>query len=298
MMHIPMSSDLLAWIDAWQSLTVLVIGDAILDSYLNGSTERLCRDAPAPVVAIHQRQDVPGGAANTAANVASLDGKVSLLSVIGSDREGERLRFALEQRGVSTVDLLTHKDRETLAKQRVVAGAQILVRLDQGSTEPISPELEQQLINRLTERFPSTDAVIVSDYGYGILTSRLIETLAELQLRYPRTLVVDARQLMNYRKVGATAVKPNYDEAIQLLGLPKQHHERAEQVASHGQVLLTLTGATIAAVTLDTEGAILFEAETTVRTYARPAPSNQTNCGGDCCNGNRHRRSTARNYNL
>ncbi len=273
--------DLLTWVDAWQSLTVLVIGDAILDSYLNGSAERLCRDAPAPVVAIHQRHDVPGGAANTAANVASLGGKASLLSVIGSDREGERLRFALEQRGVSTVDLLTHKSRETLAKQRVVADSQILVRLDQGSTEAVSSELEQQLIERLMERFPRSNAVIISDYGYGILTPRFIETLTTLQTRHPRTLVIDARQLMDYRAVGATAVKPNYDETIQLLGLSKQLDKRADQIAPYGQTLLTLTGAAIAAITLDTEGALVFEAETMTRTYARPVPSNQTSGAGD-----------------
>lgn len=275
------TSDLLNWIDAWQSSTVLVIGDAILDSYLNGRAERLCRDAPAPVVAVHQRQDIPGGAANTATNVASLGGKASLLSVIGSDREGERLRFVLEQRGVATVDLLTHRSRETLVKQRVVADSQILVRLDQGSTEAISPELEQQLIDRLMKRFPDSDAVIVSDYSYGILTPRVIETLTDLQARHPRTLVVDARHLKPYRAVGATAVKPNYDETIQLLGLPKQINGRVDQIAPHGQTLLNLTGARIVAVTLDTEGALIFESQTVTHTPARPAPSNQTSGAGD-----------------
>ncbi|MBD3881488.1 D-glycero-beta-D-manno-heptose 1-phosphate adenylyltransferase [Phormidium tenue FACHB-886] len=277
-----MSSDLLYWIDAWKSLNILVIGDAILDSYLSGSADRLCREAPAPVVAISQRQDVPGGAANTAANVASLGGKPSLFSVIGADPEGDRLRFGLEQRGVSTAPMLASSSRETLAKQRVVAGSQVLVRLDQGSTSAIAPDLEQQLIDRLTAQYRLCDGVIISDYDYGILTPRLIQTLAALQAQHPRPLVIDSRHLERYQTVGATAVKPNYDETTQLLGLPKQLHERADQIAPHGAALLNLTGAAIVAVTLDTEGAIVFESEQPpFRTYAQPAPSNQTSGAGD-----------------
>ena len=254
----------------------------MLDCYLNGDADRLCREAPAPVVAVHQRQDVPGGAANTAANVASLGAKVRFLSVIGNDLEGERLQQVLQQRGISTVDLLQSSERGTLAKQRVVAGSQILVRLDQGSTEAIVPPIEQQLIHQLIEQFSQCDAIIVSDYGYGVITPYVIQALAELQTQLPRTLVIDSRRLSDYCTVGATAVKPNYEEAIQLLGLPKQVDDRAEQITPYGQHLLHLTGATIVATTLDTEGAILFEAgQTPHRTYTRPVPQNQTSGAGD-----------------
>jgi D-beta-D-heptose 7-phosphate kinase / D-beta-D-heptose 1-phosphate adenosyltransferase len=277
-----MTSDLLQRIDSWTSLTVLVIGDAILDSYLNGSTDRLCREAPAPVVAVHQQLDVPGGAANTATNLASLGSRVVFLSVIGADREGERLRYALEQRGVSSAWVISSEQRKTLAKQRVLAGSQILVRLDQGNTEEISSAMEQQLIDRLTIQFPESDAVVISDYNYGVLTPRLLHTLKSLQAQFPRTLVIDSRQLSIYHPVGATAVKPNYDEAIHLLGLPKQQRDRAEQIALYGDRLLHLTGASIVAVTLDVEGAIVFEqGKPPIRTYARPAPQNQTSGAGD-----------------
>lgn len=277
-----MSSDLLDLIDIWQSLTVLVIGDAMLDGYLSGDADRLCREAPAPVVAVHKRQDVPGGAANTAANVAGLGAKVRFLSVIGNDLEGDRLQRALQQRGISAADLVISSDRDTLAKQRILAGSQILVRLDQGSTEAIAPDTEQQLIHRLVTQFSDCDAVIVSDYGYGILTPRLVQTLAVLQARSPRTLVIDSRRLRNYCQVKATAVKPNYEEAIQLLGLSKQIDNRAEQITPCGQHLLDLTGARIVATTLDTEGAIVFESgQVPLRTYTRPVPHNQTSGAGD-----------------
>lgn len=277
-----MSLDLLHLIDTWNSLTVLVLGDAMLDAYLNGHADRLCRDAPAPVVALDQQQDVPGGAANTATNLVSLGGRSVFLSVIGADREGDRLQQALSQHGVATADLIRSSQRSTLAKQRIMAGSQILARLDQGSVEAIDLDLEQQVIDRLIEQFPQCDAVIVSDYHYGILTPRIIRILAELQAKYPRVVAIDSRRLEAYSKVGATVVKPNYEEAIQLLGLPKQTENRADQIEPYGDRLLSLTGATIVAVTLDTEGSIVFEqGQTPFRTYARPMPHNQTSGAGD-----------------
>jgi D-beta-D-heptose 7-phosphate kinase / D-beta-D-heptose 1-phosphate adenosyltransferase len=277
-----MPSDLLTLIDSWKSLTVLVIGDAMLDCYLTGSADRLCREAPVPVVAVQQQHDIPGGAANTAVNLSQLGGRVRLLSVIGADGEGDRLRSALEQRGLSTADLVIAPDRRTLAKQRVLSGSQVLVRLDQGSTEPIAPSLEHALIEQLMAQFPRCDAVVVSDYGYGVLTPRLIQALAELQTHCPRTLVIDSRHLEHYRLLGATAGKPNYEEAVQLLGLPKQPTDRAEQIVPHRDRLLELTGATVVAVTLDVEGAIVFEAnQPPLRVGARPMPQNQTSGAGD-----------------
>lgn len=277
-----MSSDLLHLIDSWKSLSVLVIGDAILDGYLSGSSDRLCREAPVPVVAINHHCDVPGGAANTAANITSLGGRTVFLSVISSDPEGDRLQHTLIQHGIPTDHLVISSTRKTLAKQRVLAGSQIIVRLDQGSTEAIDAKTEHHLIHHLIEQFPICDAVVVSDYHYGVITPRVIQTLVKLQKECPRVLVVDSRRLHAYQKIHATAVKPNYEEAIHLLGLTKQLKNRAEQIEPHGDRLLELTGAAIVAVTLDTEGAIVFEqGQVPLRTYTRPAPQNQTSGAGD-----------------
>jgi D-beta-D-heptose 7-phosphate kinase/D-beta-D-heptose 1-phosphate adenosyltransferase len=275
-------TDLLQLTEIWKSLTVLILGDAMLDGYLIGQAHRLCREAPAPVVAVQQRQYVPGGAANTAANLASLGAEAVLLAVIGTDQEGEQLRQVLQQQGISTAAIISSPSRQTLAKQRVIADSQILARLDQGSSDAMPVDLEQQLIQRLREQFHRCDAVIVSDYGYGVLTPQIIQTLADLQAQQPRTLVIDSRRLTDYRDVGATAVKPNYEESLQLLGLPRQTSARAAQIAEYSQTLLDLTGAALVAVTLDSEGAILFERhQSPVHTAAHPAPPNQTSGAGD-----------------
>lgn len=269
-------------IEYWRSLKVLIIGEAMLDCYLNGHADRLCQEAPVPVVAVTERQDFPGGAANVAANVTSLGAAAWLLSVIGQDEEGDRLKTALQERGTSTQHLLTTKERSTLAKQRVIADSHLLVRFDLGSTEPLPSELEDQLIDQLQWLFPPCDAVIISDYHYGILTPRIIESLVTLQRQFSRIVVVDSKQLQAYRRLAATAVKPNYREAIQLLGLPKQTDHRAQQMIPHGPQLLDLTGAAIAIVTLDTEGALIFQQnQPPLHIPAQPAPAHHTSGAGD-----------------
>lgn len=268
--------------DNWKQCTVLVLGEAMLDCYLKGSADRLSQEAPVPVVTINQRQDFPGGAANTAANVTSLGANTLLLSVVGKDVEGDRLRRILVDRGLSTEHLLSSSHRATLAKQRVVASDQLVVRFDHGSTQALHAEMEQRVIDRLVEQFPQCDAVLISDYGYGILTPRIIQTLVRLQAEFSRTLVVDAKQLEQYREAGVTAVKPNYGEAIQLLGLSKQATGRAEQLSLCGDRLLNVTGAAIVAVTLDCEGAIVFErGQAPYHTTADPMPSHYTSGAGD-----------------
>src|SRR5512142_515593 len=236
-------------VDDFEKLTVLVVGEAILDSYLDGTAQRLSREAPVPIVTVSNRTDAPGGAANTAANVRSLGGRVMFLSLVGADPEGALLRRALEACDVSTDYLLTDPNRRTLAKHRVMAASQMLVRFDQGDTTPIARSSEEKLIARLGALFSRCDAVIISDYGYGLFTSGIINRLAALQARNPRVIVADSRRLAAYRQVSLTAVKPNYQEAMNLLG-PRAVQPvagRAEGIAAHGQRLLEMTNAQIVA---------------------------------------------------
>ncbi|MBX6312692.1 MAG: D-glycero-beta-D-manno-heptose 1-phosphate adenylyltransferase [Isosphaeraceae bacterium] len=279
-----MSSSLSPLIDAFADLDVLVLGDAILDSYLEGTPGRLCREAPVPIVDLTGRRDAPGGAANTAVNARALGARVRFLSLIGDDAEGEILQRVLRERGIDAEDLLVGPARRTLAKHRVVAASQLLVRFDQGTKGVIPEEFEEELIGRLSELFPLCDAVIISDYGYGVLSPRVIAALADLQAETPRILVADSKDLIAYRHVGLTAVKPNYGEALQLLdaGEPQDGRARAEAIAARGACILERTGARIAAVTLDTEGALIFERDRPpYRTYARPTPHSRAAGAGD-----------------
>ena len=271
-------------VDAFAGLHVVVIGEAILDAYLEGTTGRLCREAPVPIVEVVGRREAPGGAANAAVNARALGARVSLLSAVGGDPEGARLLALLADRGVETAGVTIDPDRRTLAKQRVVAGGQLLVRFDQGSTGPVGSSTERAIIDGLSGRFAGADAVIVSDYGYGILTPRVIAALARLRRDRSGVVVVDAKNLPAYRDLAPTAIKPNYDEAAALLGLePREGHgARAEAIASRGGAILERTGARIAAVTLDAEGAVVLERDRPpYRTYARPTDHSRASGAGD-----------------
>lgn len=275
--------DTLEVVAGFSRLHVLVIGDAMLDSYLLGRSTRLSREAPAPIVDITSRVDAGGGAANTAANVSALGATTTLLTVLGDDEDGDRLISCLARDGVRTDQAIRIRGRSTLAKQRVVAEPQLIVRFDQGTTQPVEGADEAELIARLRRLFLASDAVVVSDYGYGVLTPRVVAALAELQRSAPRTVVVDAKDLPKYRDVNPTMVKPNFDEALVLLGLSRTAEaDRARLVIEHAPVFFERTGACRVAVTLDSDGALLLEPDGTwYRTYAAAAPHARAAGAGD-----------------
>ncbi|HEU4684771.1 MAG TPA: D-glycero-beta-D-manno-heptose 1-phosphate adenylyltransferase [Nitrospira sp.] len=282
--QVVMETDLANLLDRLSGIRILVVGDAILDRYLAGSTSRLCREAPVPVVGVTMRQQAPGGAGNAAANASALGGQVTFLSLVGRDPEGRDLCRLLQDRGVSVEPVAACRRRRTLTKSRVNADGQMLLRFDEGSAADASPDEERRLRRALTALMPGQDAVIVSDYGYGTVSPSVIDAITELQTSRPRILVVDSRhQLTRFRSAKVTAVKPNYAEAAALLdGAMDVRQSRPELLARSGRRILEMTGAQVAAVTLDQEGALIFEREgPPYRTYARPARHAKTTGAGD-----------------
>jgi len=271
-------------VDQFGSRRVLVLGDAMLDSYVVGTSTRLCQEAPVPVVAVSERLDCPGGAANTAVNLAALGCQVELMSVVGADQDGDRLCSLLRQLGVGTRLLTVSESRRTLSKQRIVNGDRLLARIDQGDTEPIPRHVERRLLAQLNEAFVRADAVVISDYAYGVLTSGMIGRLRTLQQRFQHLIAVDARDLTRYRSVGVTVVKPNFDEALRLVGRQSETVPGARVALAPmlGEAVLDLTGSRIAALTLDADGAVVMErGQHPVRTYASPVDQSSTAGAGD-----------------
>jgi D-beta-D-heptose 7-phosphate kinase/D-beta-D-heptose 1-phosphate adenosyltransferase len=270
-------------VDSFADLEVVVLGDAMLDTYLEGTSSRLCQEGPVPVVDVEQRRDLPGGAANVAANVAALGARARLLSVVGADREGALVTAELEARGVGTDGLVTAPERQTLARQRIVSGGQLVVRFDQGTTTPSSAAVSEQLAARLADSFRRAHAVIVSDYGYGVATPEVLAALEALQSDAPRVVVVDAKDLPAYRGLDPTAAKPNYGQVARLLGrFPATGTHRVTDVTSAADALHEATGAQIVAVTLDRDGAVVLErGRPAHRTFAAGAPDARAAGAGD-----------------
>jgi D-beta-D-heptose 7-phosphate kinase/D-beta-D-heptose 1-phosphate adenosyltransferase len=263
---------------------VLVLGEAMVDAYLNGVAERISREAPVPIVALEGRIDAPGGAANAAVNVAALGGRPTLLSVVGTDAGAERLRAALAERGVSDAALVSVAERATLAKERVLADGHMLVRLDTGTTTPVTGRGERELVDRLQIAWEEADAVIVSDYDYGVITPAVVVALRAMSRLHPKPLIVDARDPSRYRSLPVTAVKPNYAEAARLLGEAERRApaQRAAQVLAARDRLHAATGARIVAVTMDRDGVLVLEADQPPhRTLARPRSDGSAAGAGD-----------------
>lgn len=270
-------------IDSWEDLRVAVVGDAILDSYLEGASRRLAQEAPVPVVSISERRHMPGGAANTAANLAQLGAAVRLLSVVGDDGDWLRLLKTLSTVGVDTSGVVATRRRTTIAKRRIVSSDQILVRVDEGSTHPIAGAEEAAVLGWLSDALNQCDAVVVSDYGYGVVTPAVISAL-ESRPDNGCTLTIDSRRLHDYCRAHPTAVKPNYAELCVLLGeAPLEPGEaRVEHVRALEERTLEATGAQVAAVSMDVDGSLVFERGVTpYRTFAQPRPGAHASGAGD-----------------
>jgi D-beta-D-heptose 7-phosphate kinase/D-beta-D-heptose 1-phosphate adenosyltransferase len=262
-------------------IDVLVIGDAMLDTYLRGSSDRLCQEAPVPVVSVAGRDDAPGGAANVAANAAALGGRPHLVALGGTDAQGVVLRAALTTAGVDRVTFAAAGERQTLWKERVVADGHLLTRVDRGSAVTPDPREEAAVIRAIRRAWRGCLAVAIADYAYGTLSAPVVEAIGELQANDPRTILVDAKDLARYRAIGVTAAKPNFGQALALLG-GASRDQRVAFLAERGDRLLETTGAHIVAVTLDHEGALAFErGRPSYRTYATPVRSATTSGAGD-----------------
>jgi D-beta-D-heptose 7-phosphate kinase/D-beta-D-heptose 1-phosphate adenosyltransferase len=197
---------------------IAVIGDAMLDQYLIGDTERLSPEAPVPVVSVRDRRSAPGGAANVAANIVALGAQVALVGVLGSDPGGQALRVALAASGIPEDLLVTHRSRRTTVKTRVIARGQQVVRIDEEDDGPLDDAALPELEDRVTRAVEGADAVILEDYNKGVLTPVVIRLAIDRARARHLPIVVDPKfqHFFDYR--GATLFKPNRRELAEALG--------------------------------------------------------------------------------
>ena len=194
-------------------LRVLVIGDAMLDTWLEGDAIRLCKEAPVPVVRETSTTRCAGGAANTAANLAALGAEVSLVSLIGQDLAGQHLRQALREAGIDDAGLVEDPAVSSLHKLRIIANDQYVVRFDEGDTEQATESTRALLARRITDMYARCDAVIVSDYCHGAVCDEVINTLTKLREQNQKVIVVDSKEIMRFSDLQAMMVTPNLQEA-------------------------------------------------------------------------------------
>jgi rfaE bifunctional protein kinase chain/domain len=235
---------------------VLVVGDVMLDEYVWGTVRRISQEAPVPVVELHKRSYLPGGAANAAANIASLRGVADLVGVVGADQAGGQLRAGLEDRGIGSVGLLAEEGRPTTTKTRIIAHNQQVVRVDHEQRRSITPEIERRLLELVDERLPAMDACILSDYAKGTVSPALARHVLARAAALGKPVVVDPKGSDFGKYRGATLLKPNLQEAGQFLGrdLDLQQH-----VLEAGRGLLQALDCNGVLITRGADGMSLFQ---------------------------------------
>ncbi len=253
-------SSLLEIVKSFQGLRALVIGDVMLDSYLEGRASRLCREGPVPVVSKTREERVPGGAANTAANLQELGAQVTLLGISGTDAAGEHLDATLKDLGVDTSRVVRDPSVSTLHKLRILANGQYVVRFDEGDTSSCEPHVYQHLLIHLEQEYTQTDLVLISDYGYGVASDRLLDRLRELRRVRPSVLLVDSKDPSRYAGISATMLTPNHQEAGEAVGwrLASDEAPRLSDIEEVGRRLIELTGSEHVAITMASHGVMLL----------------------------------------
>ncbi|MCW3003944.1 MAG: rfaE [Conexibacter sp.] len=238
-------------------ISVTVAGDAIYDAYLDGQATRLSREGPVPVVGIQERTDAAGGAANVAVNLAALGARVTFCSVIGDDAPGRRVLEILRHHGVAVRGVVASTRRATCAKRRVLADGRMLLRFDEGTEGPAAAGEQARLQRAVVAAVAESDAVLLSDYGTGIVTDELVETVVAARAGAP--LVVAGRDPRRFRDARPPVCVASFSEIGPLLGAAAAQEDRAAAVAAAADVILAETGADVAVVTLDRDGAIVLE---------------------------------------
>jgi D-beta-D-heptose 7-phosphate kinase / D-beta-D-heptose 1-phosphate adenosyltransferase len=246
-------------INSFASKNILVIGDFILDVYLKGSSTRLSPEAPVPIVDVTDKINLLGGSANVVCNLRTLGASVTYCTVLGTDREGDESLELLESMGVKRTTIVRTPLRKTIVKTRVMSGGHVVTRFDQGTQDPLNENAEEMLIHYITEVYEACDAVFISDYDKGVITEKVLSALLRLQARWPKFLAVDSKRLTFFNKLHPYLAKPNYEEAVKLLGISHQTTKRAEQLHEFGAQLYETINAEIISVTLDAEGSVIFE---------------------------------------
>lgn len=242
---------------------VLVVGDLMLDHFLRGKVSRISPEAPVPVVSISEESHMPGGAGNVCSNMAALGGRVALFSVIGDDLAGNQLNFDLQERGIDTSGVLLDPSRVTTQKSRVVAEHQQVVRYDRETLRPLSPAQQAALLRALGEALRTADALVISDYGKGIVTPGLVS--GALRAAHARGLpvVVDPKVEHFRRYRGVDCITPNLQEAWGGM----RRHPRGDDgdLLRLGESILTTLRVRSVLITRGEKGMSLFERGTRAR---------------------------------
>ena len=234
----------------------MVIGDLMVDEYIWGNVSRVSPEAPVPVVSVTSESLRLGGAGNVVNNIRTLGGKVLLAGIVGNDEMGRKVIHDLHKMGLETKGVIVEPERVTTVKTRIIAQHQQVVRYDREITRPIHPENIQQILSLLEGGINELDAVLVSDYGKGVICEPLMERVRSLTQRAGKILAVDpkVKNFPLFREV--TIITPNHYEAAEATG---RWIMSEEDLMTVGRTLLQRLQVQSVLITRGEKGMTLFQ---------------------------------------
>lgn len=232
-----------------------VVGDAMVDRFLWGEVDRISPEAPVPVVRLRRETVKLGGAANVAANIRALGVECALFAAAGNGETSRTLAGLLDERGIDGAGLIRLENRRTTLKTRIIAHHQQVVRADVEADEPLDAATCDDLVERFVAAGPF-DAVVLSDYGKGVLPTDVLERLIEAARGWDAPVVVDPKNGDYSQYAGCTSLTPNQKEASGATGIAIRD---PESLQASGRLLLERTGAACVVVTRGEHGMALFE---------------------------------------
>lgn len=200
---------------------VLVVGDVMLDQFIWGNVARISPEAPVPVVEFERESFMPGGAANAARNLTALRVQTELFGTVGHDEAARQLKQLLQEQHIGCSGLVAHPDRATSLKTRIVAHKQQVVRIDRESRDSLEGRLMQRLLDVFKIELKKADAVIICDYGKGVVTQPLLNEIKSLCRAHGVWLSLDPKPY-HLNLSGLSLITPNRKETFELANIPDE----------------------------------------------------------------------------
>ncbi|UCC94497.1 MAG: D-glycero-beta-D-manno-heptose-7-phosphate kinase [Candidatus Omnitrophota bacterium] len=252
-------------ISHFKNKRILVVGDLILDHYIFGGVERISPEAPVPVVRANKENFVCGGAANVGRNLVSLGTKVSLCGILGKDHFGSVLLSLMRNGGIDTQLIIEERTRPTTLKTRIIAHHQQVVRVDWESLEFLPLARNRRILRVVKQCIDKFDAVIIEDYGKGVVGPTLVQELVELCKKKKKIITVDPKEEHFDYYENVTALTPNLKEAQAAANMKVRSKS---EISLLGQILMEKLHPKALLITLGEDGMMLFADH---RQYAIPA---------------------------
>lgn len=259
--------------NGFNSPKILVLGDCMLDIYLDGACKRLAPDVAVPVLDVQSVQQCLGGAANAITNLSNMGAVVSIITMLGNDSSAQTIVQQLKQQHVDISGIIYNDSCQTLTKTRLLRESQCLLRYDIGKNYQFNPMLLKQYLANVKAVLPTVDIIFIADYDKGNIPDELIKLLYQEQQKDPKIIAVDSKDYYKYRCLKPDLIKPNYEEARKILG-QEEEDDRIAQALQWSESLCVVSNARWVTLTLDKDGVILFRKDSEPKYYSVPVLKN------------------------